>query len=278
MDDELAKVQEIYSLITTFLVNYGFQVLGAIVILLLGMLLARNGGNFVERLLLRNNIDVTLSHFAAGAVRILLLIMVVVISLGKLGISVTPFVAAIGALSLGAGLALQGMLSNYGAGISIIITRPFIVGDTIMVQGVKGVVKEVKLSCTILTNEDEVLITIPNKHIVGEIIYNSAAETIIESTINIAYGSDPEKAIAIIMNACSGVADISKKRAPNVGIQAFGDNGIALEIRYWVKTEKQYQIRNKVNAAIFSAFRQNKIEISFPQREVRLLQNVQDTH
>ena len=148
MEQELAKAQEIYSLIIAFLVNYGFQVLGALVIVLLGLVVAAKTGKFVAALLIRHKVDVTLSQFTAGAVRIVILVMVLIIALGKIGISITPFVAAVGALSLGAGLALQGMLSNYGAGLAIILTRPFVVGDTITVQGVSGVVRVVKLSCT----------------------------------------------------------------------------------------------------------------------------------
>lgn len=269
MEQELAKVQEVYSLITTFLVNYGFQVVGAILIFLLGLLVASKTANFVDGALVRNKVDVTLSHFAAGAVKMLILIIV----LGKIGISVTPFVAAVGALSLGAGLAMQGMLSNYSAGVAIILSRPFVVGDTIAVQGVSGVVKTVKLAYTILSDEDEVQITIPNKHIVGEIIHNSAADTIVEDTIDIAYSSDPEKAVALVITACSGKDGVSNKRLPQAGILAFGDSGITLGIRYWLQTEKLFRTRTIVNAAIFSEFKQNKIDIPFPQREVRLLQD-----
>lgn len=131
--------------------------------------------------------------------------MVAIIALGKLGISVTPFVAAIGALSLGAGLALQGLLSNYGAGLYIIISRPFIVGDTIRVQDVTGLVKEVHLAFTMLADEDDVEITIPNRHIIGEILYNSHTDTLAEETVGITYDSDPNKAIAVIKQALGTV-------------------------------------------------------------------------
>ncbi len=99
---------------------------------------------------------------------IVVMVMISIMALSKIGISVTPFIAAIGAISLGAGLALQGLLANYAAGFNIIIIRPFVVGDTIEVQGVIGIVKEVQLAYTIIYNEDSAEITIPNKHIVGE--------------------------------------------------------------------------------------------------------------
>lgn len=233
MEAELSRLQEIYTLVVTYLVNYGFQLFGALLIVLVGLVLAGKCAHMLEQFLLRHRVDVTLSHFAANAVRLLLLVMVGIIALGKLGISVTPFVAAVGALSLGAGLALQGLLSNYGAGVSIIVTRPFVVGDTISVKGVTGVVKEVSLSATVLSNEDEVLITIPNKHIIGEIIHNSATDTIVESTLDIAYDSDVALVLREIRQALSSVAGISTRRAPQVGIQDFGENGLRVGLRYW---------------------------------------------
>ena len=152
MEQELQQAQEIYNLIVEFMVNYSFQIVGAIIIVLLGMFVGKKVSGLIENLMIRKKIDVTLSHFAAGFVKILIVAMTAIIALGKIGISVTPFVAAIGAVSLGAGLALQGLLSNYGAGLSIIVARPFIVGDTISVQGVTGIVKEVKLAYTVLSN------------------------------------------------------------------------------------------------------------------------------
>ena len=185
---------------------------------------------------LEKKLDVTLSHLAAGAIKILIIAFTAIIALGKVGISVTPFVAAIGALALGAGLALQGLLSNYAAGVSIIITRPFVVGDTISVQGVTGVVREVKLAYTILTNEDDVTIIIPNKHIVGEIIHNSNTNSVVEVTVGIAYASDPEQAISVISQAIINTPGVITTKEPQVGIDNYGDSSIDIGLRFWVPT------------------------------------------
>src|SRR5690606_20586842 len=111
------------------------------------------------------------------------LVGVGIICLGKFGISVTPFVAAIGALSLGAGLALQGLLSNYGAGLALMIVRPFKAGDTLTLLGVSGVVSQVNLGNTVLETEDGEKITIPNKQIMGEVLINSQANKVWEGSI-----------------------------------------------------------------------------------------------
>lgn len=271
MEEELQQVQEVYSLITEYLVTYSFQIAGAIIIMILGSFVARKVSDLIENLMVKKNIDVTLSHFAASFVKILLIGMTAIIALDKLNISVTPFVAAIGALSLGAGLALQGLLSNYGAGISIIVARPFIVGDTITVQGVSGVVKEVKLAYTVLGNEDEVKITIPNKHIVGEIIHNSRDSSIIETGVGIAYGSDPDKAIAVIKQAIMKTPGVMSAKEPQVGIDNFGDSSIDIGLRFWVPTETLFETKYEANLAVFKALADNNIEIPFPQRHVHLI-------
>ena len=271
MEQELQQAQEIYNLMVEFMVNYSFQIVGAIIIVLLGMFVGKKVSGLIENLMVRKNIDVTLSHFAAGFVKILIVAMTAIIALGKIGISVTPFVAAIGAVSLGAGLALQGLLSNYGAGLSIIVARPFIVGDTISVQGVTGIVKEVKLAYTVLSNEDEVNIMIPNKHIVGEIIHNSRTNSIIETVVGNAYASDPDLAIKVIGEALASTEGVVSAKQPQVGIDNYGDSSIDIGMRYWVPTASLFDTKYRANLAVFKALAENNIEIPFPQRHVHLI-------
>lgn len=276
MEQEIQQAQAIYTLITEFFITYSFQILGAVIILVIGIFVAKKVSNFVFRLCERKELDVTLAHFIASLVKILIIVMVAIIALGKVGISVTPFVAAIGALSLGAGLAMQGLLSNYGAGLNIILARPFIVGDTIRVQGVIGQVKEVHLAYTLLTDEDDVEITIPNRHIVGEIIHNSHAASLAEETIGISYDSNPDKAIEVINAALMATDKVSKDRPPLVGIEDFADSSINIGVRFWVPTNSYFETRYRVNSAIYNALIAAKISIPFPQREIRILNQESD--
>ncbi len=269
---ELVQFQEIFNMVVQFFVNYSFQILGAILILMLGLLMASKVSNWSLALMQRHNLDVTLSRFIASCVKILIVAMVAVVALGKLGISVTPLIAMIGAVGLGAGLAIQGLLSNYSAGLTIVLTRPYVVGDTIQVQGVSGLVKEVHLSHTLLTNEDGIEISIPNKHVVGEIIHNSHANTLAEVAIDIAYSADPEHASKLLKSVLAGFdEEICQDPAPQVGIEAFGESGITLGVRVWIPTERYYDLLYRVNLALFKALKEAGIEIPFPQREVRLL-------
>ena len=207
-DIDLETVEKIVELASGFAVNYGFQMLGAVIVLILGWFVAKWASGLVLKLCQRANLDVTLGKFFADISKILVLVFVVIIALGKFGITIAPFIAALGAVAFGGTLALQGPLSNYGAGLTIILTRPFILGDTIKIQGVIGIVEEVKLAYTQLVSEDGEIITIPNKLIVGEILHNSNANLVIEANINIAYDSDTKKAIQIIKDVLADNSNV----------------------------------------------------------------------
>ncbi|WP_392339525.1 mechanosensitive ion channel family protein [Moritella marina] len=271
LQQELQQLQNIYTMITEFMVQYSFQILGALVIFIIGLWLAGKMQRFIAALCIKHDVDVTLSGFISNVVRLLVIMMVAVIALGKLGISVAPFIAAVGALALGAGLALQGMLSNYAAGVTIILTRPFVVGDTVKIQGVIGVVKVISLGMTILTNEDGDEISIPNKHIVGEVLHNSFEYMLVESTIGISYDDNPEQAVKILAVALANIDEIATEPAAQIGIEAFGDSSINLGVRFWVPTKNYYEVKYTANLKMFQALKQDGITIPFPQREVRLL-------
>jgi len=268
---ELVQLQVIYDVIINFFVNYSFQIIGAIIILVIGLLIANRIAKVVLKVCDKKGIDVTLSRFIANTTKLLIVAMVGIISLNKLGISVTPFLAAIGALSLGAGLALQGLLANYGAGFNIILTRPFVVGDTINVHGVSGQVKDILLAYTLIVTEDDVEITIPNKHIVGEIIHNSHEVSLLELAIGVAYDSDLDKVTQVLQDAIKSNKHVSDKKDPMIGISNFGDSSVDFEIRVWVNSDKLNKSRFAINKAIWDALKNNQIDIPFPQREIRML-------
>ncbi|MGS0683252.1 mechanosensitive ion channel family protein [Shewanella sp. 125m-7] len=272
LDQELAQIQNAYAAITEFLVQYSFSIFGAIIIFLIGLWIAAKVANIVTRIFEKHDIDITLSNFTSNFVRILVIVMVGIIALGKLGISVTPMVAAIGAASLGAGLALQGMLANYAAGITIIVTRPFIVGNTIEIKGVGGVVKDIHLGMTVLTNEEGEEINIPNKHIVGEILHNSFANKLVETKFNISYQSDPELVVALLAKVLSDSSEVYQGDKAQVGVNDFNSIGIEIGIRYWVPTDSYYHDKYQTNAALFKALQQANIEIPCPVRQIHIQQ------
>jgi small conductance mechanosensitive channel len=270
MNEELASVEKYMDLIIEFAVKYGFQVIYAIIILIIGLIIARWLSNMITRVCESRNLDVTLSRFLGSVVRLTALAFVLIVVLGKFGITMTPFIAAIGAVAFGSSLALAGLMSNYGAGLSIIITRPFVVGDTIVIQGVNGVVEEVGLAATRLANEDGEQITIPNKHIVGEILVNSFENRVVEMSIGISYEDDASKAIDTIQNALQKIPEIVAEPAPQIGIEEFADSSVNIGMRYWVPTKQYFQTMYQANLAVYNALEQAGITIPFPQRDVHM--------
>ena len=275
MKEELAQVEKYMDIIIEFAVKYGFQVIYAIIIFIIGLIIARWLDKTVVRLCESRNLDITLSRFVGNVVRLTVLAFVLIVVLGKFGITMTPFIAAIGAVAFGSSLALAGLLSNYGAGLSIIITRPFVVNDTIQIQGVSGVVEEVGLAATRLETEDGEHITIPNKHIVGEILINSFENKVVETSIGISYDDDPQKAIKVIQEVLRNIPDVVTEPAPQIGIEEFADSSVNIGMRYWVPTKQYFQTLYQANLAVYEALNEAEITIPYPQRDIRMQSEAQ---
>jgi small conductance mechanosensitive channel len=271
MEQGVKSAEKLVTSVIDFFVNYSFQVLGAILVLIAGFVVARLVFSFLLGFFEKRKVDITLSKFLANAVKLSVIAFAVIVALSKFGITITPLVAAITAGAFGASFAIQGPLSNYGAGLVIVVSRPFVVGDTISVVGVSGIVEEISLGATTLTNVDGVKITIPNKHIVGEILHNSKGLHLVEGTVGIGYRSNLEEAIGIIRSILDGFPEVPKTPAPLVGIKNFGDSSITIDYRYWVPTKKYFSLRNQVNFALFTRLAEARIEIPFPQRDVHII-------
>lgn len=273
MNQELHYVQQFYELSIEFLANYSFQLIGAVFIVTIGWFLSKYVFNLLIRFSDTHDFDVTLGKFAANVVRILIFGAMFIVAIGKLGISIAPFVAAVGAVFLTAGLALQGTVANFAAGVSLVITRPFKLGDTILVNNVYGVVEEIKLGYTTLRTEDEELITIPNKNMIGEVIVNSFDYRIVESSVGISYSDDAEKAIELIKTIIDGFEELSGENKAIVGIQKFGDNAVEIGMRYWVPARRFFKTQYEVNLAVYKALNEAKVTIPYPQRDIHIYGN-----
>lgn len=264
MEQEIQAVASLVNAAAEFAVAYGLQILGALVILAVGLKVAGWTGNRVIALCRRREIDVTLARFLGNVVKILLVAVVVIITLSNFGIDIAPLVALAGAAAFGVSFAVQGPLSNYGAGLVIILTRPFTVGDTIEVQGVSGVVEEVTLSATTLLGEDKERILIPNRKIVGEILVNSDTRRIVEAEIVIDARSDPQHAVEVVRAAIGSIPEVAgegEDTEPQVGIHDFSVGGVVIGLRYWAPSTRYYRTRYAVNAAAYSALEEAGISL-----------------
>jgi small conductance mechanosensitive channel len=271
MEENIVVIQRIVDMAVDFFVNYSFNVIGAIIIIALGYAFANYASGIINKLLKRKKLDDTITKFLVQIIKLLIIGFAVITAMGKFGISVAPIIAGLTAMIFGASFAVQGLLSNYGAGLSIIFTRSFSVGDTITVKNVNGIVEQIKLGYTVIRDEDGVSITIPNKHIVGEILFNSLSVRIVEEVVGVSYDSDPARASEIILKVLGGIPEVSQNPAPRVGIQTFGDSSINIGYRYWAPSGSHFRTRYKVNLAVFEAFKEAHVEIPFPQRVVHMV-------
>ncbi len=277
MEEEIQALQKAADLASEIAVNYGFQFFAALVILIIGWQIAKWVSSLVFKLCTRINLDITLSRFFAGVAKVILLAFVIIIALGKFGITIAPFIAALGAVVFGSTLALQGPISNYGAGLTIILTRPFVVGDTIRIDTVIGIVDEIKLAYTLLSNEDGERIMVPNNQVIGKIIYNSSANLIVEQTLTISYDNNADKAIEIIFEAINKQSQVASDPGAQVGIENFGDYGVEIGIRYWIPTRLYFQLKYQVNDLIYSALQNANIVLPYPRQIISIQQTGQES-
>jgi small conductance mechanosensitive channel len=272
LNEELQKIEALKEKIMLYFVESGMRIVIAIGIIVAGFWLSKVISRLILKLCEKREIDVTLAHFFAGFTRIAVIGFAGIMALSKAGIEITPFIALLGAGAFGLSLAVQGPISNYGAGIVLIITRPFKVGDTLSVSGQTGIIDSINLGNTRLSNEDEEIITIPNRKVLGEIFINSQEFKVVDAVVGIDYAADPEQAIACISAAIQKVENIAAGRKPDVGIDEFADSSINIGYRVWVPTQSYHKIRYKINLAIYHALKDSKINIPFPQRDVHLIQ------
>ena len=275
MNEEIDQLQKILDMVIEFFVNYSFSIIGGLIILIVGFIVGGILARLVTKICKKRNIDITLERFFAGITKMLVIIIFLVIALNKLGIEIAPFVALLGASALGLSLAVQGPISNYGAGIVLIITRPFTVKDTVTVMdergAVTGLVECIHLGYTELIAEDGEMITIPNRRVLGEILTNSYENRVVEGVVGIEYEADPEAAIKALENALAATEGVSQENTPEVGIEEFADSSINIGYRYWVPTADYHKTMYRANLAVFNALKEANIGIPFPQRDVRIV-------
>jgi small conductance mechanosensitive channel len=262
IEREIETVSKLVESIVEFLVAYGFQIVGALAFLGVGLLLANWVGKQVSRLAQAKNIDITLANFIGNVVKLVLIAFLAIITLGNFGITIAPLIALAGASAFGATLAIQGPLSNYGAGLSIVLSRPFVVGNTVSVRDTCGVVDEITLAATILVGEDGERIRIPNKDIVGRVIINSDTSRVVETKVFVAAGTDTKKAIDLLGETLRGFSEVRQDPAPQIGVHDFAYGGVILGMRFWVPSRKYFQTRYAVNGAALSALENKGIDMS----------------
>ena len=266
----IETTKKLIDLAMEFLVKYSFQVIGGIVILLAGFFIAKIAGKVLSRFLEKHKIDITISKFAVQIMKITIIALAALIALGNFGITILPFIAGLSVAGFGLSFALQGPLSNYAAGVTLIFTKPFKVGDIIEVTDVIGEVTDMTLARTMLNTVDGTTIFIPNKEIVGEIIHNYTGFKKVDIKTGVSYGSDVEKAIGIIKAVVKKNNLVAAKPEAKIGISEFADSSINLYARIWCKQADFWDVLFDINKSIYEEFKSQGIAIPFPQRDVHI--------
>ena len=275
MNQEVQDVVDLVGVVKTQLVqhgiDYGLRIVGAVVILLIGFVAARLVGRFVDRSLLRTQIEAHLRHLLVRLAKGLVLLFTAVVCLDKFGVQVTALVAGISVAGVAGGFALQGVLGNVAAGISIMFSKYFKIGEYIAIGSTRGQVEAIQLSMTVLRTLEDARVIVPNRKIVGEIIFNYGAERRVPLTVQVAYREDMDKALRSVQEVLAASPRVIQGRPSQVGITRLGDSGIEITLRPWCKAEDYWDVHFEIYRAIVDRFSTLQVEIPYPQREVRLL-------
>ena len=253
--------------------THGPALFGAILILAGGFFIARWAGRLAARWLARKELGLEppVQMLLVRLIRLFVVLFALVIAAGTAGVDVTAMVAGIGVVGVGVGLAMQGVLSNIVAGLTIIFTKPFRVGEYIEILHEEGQVTTIELFSTTLLHADRSRVVIPNRKIVGEILHNYGTIRQLNLNVGVAYGTDLSRALDLIGNVLKANGRVLKDPAPGVGIAALADSSIQIAVRPWTSVADFGPAAPEIYQAIIHEFRSNKIEIPFPQRDVRLL-------
>jgi small conductance mechanosensitive channel len=260
--------------VVDWLAVYGLKVVGAIAIFVIGRIVISLLIKAMRRLFKRSDTDETLSRFLINLTKGLLLTVLIIATVGALGVETTSFIAILGAAGLAIGFALQGSLSNFASGVLIIVFRPFKKGDYVEAGGVSGSVEEVAIFNTVMRTPDNKKVIVPNGDILGGAITNySAMETRrIDLVFGIGYEDDIRKAKDLLVKIVSEDERVLKDPGPTVAVSELGDSSVNFVCRPWVKTSDYWAVYFDLTEKVKLTFDAEGISIPFPQRDVHLYQ------
>jgi small conductance mechanosensitive channel len=231
----------------------------------------RWAGRFVHKGLVKFDMEPPVRELLVRILRVLVLGIFLLMALQNLGVELLPLIAGLGVAGAGIALAMQGVLGNLVAGLTIIFTRPFRVGEYVSMLDEEGEVLQVKLFNTVLGHPDLSRVVIPNRKIAGEILHNYGRLRQMEVVVGVAYDTDLNAAIAAIHDILQLNPRVLKDPKPMVQVAVLADSSINIAVKPWSAVHDRVDVEGEINKAIVESFRARGIVIPFPQREVRLL-------
>ncbi len=265
-------MQELFVTAQQWLVLYGLKVVGAIVILVVGLWAARGAARLLARVLRKAKVEETLVTFSGNTARFLFLAFVVIAALNQLGVQTTSLIAVLGAASLAVGLALRNQLSSLAAGVLLLLTRPFKIGDLVELAGTLGTVEAITMLNTRLKVADGTVVILSNTTVYGSKIVNyfTTPERRIQLVFGIDYSDDVQQAKKILLEIMEQDERVLSEPEPTVWLSELADSSVNLIARCWVDNRHFWAVRCDLLEKVKAAFDQAGISFPFPQQDVHL--------
>ena len=271
MSNPLTTIDQLRVTALDLLLRFGPKLLAAVLILGVGVFASRWAAQFLTRSLRRIDLEPPVQLLFARSAQIAVMALFVIMALQNIGVELLPLIAGLGIAGAGVALAMQGVLSNIAAGLTIIFTKPFRVGEYISVVGEEGRVQAITLFSTTLDHTDRSLIVIPNRKIVGEILHNFGQIRQLDVTVGVAYNTELKSVLAAIDEVLQGNPRVLKDPVPVVQAVHLAESWITIGVRPWTAVPDCGAATGEINQAIVETFRRRSIVIPAPQCEVRLI-------
>ncbi|MCM2289560.1 MAG: mechanosensitive ion channel family protein [Sulfuritalea sp.] len=271
MDNSIQSLDQVKASAIDMAVRFGPKLVVAAVILVVGYMVGRWVGRILEKLLVRMELEAPIRSLLVRIAQILVLAIFAIMALQNLGIELLPLIAGLGVAGAGIALAMQGILGNVAAGLTIIFTRPFHVGEYISIAKEEGEVLDISLFSTILGHPDKSKVVIPNRKIVGEILHNFGRIRQLGITVDVSYETDVSVALGLIAEILQASPLVLQDPAPVIGVARLSDSKVTINVAPWVNVPDYNAAVNAVNKTILETFRARNIVMPLPQCEVRML-------
>ena len=272
MPNQLDVLDQAQSTIVDLAIKFGPKLVVAILILVTGVYAGRWIGKFFDRWLIKLfNLDPPLRHLLVRVVRLLVFGLFLIMALQNLGVDMLPLIAGLGVAGAGIALAMQGVLGNLAAGLTIIFTRPFRVGEYVAMVGVEGKVEAIDLFTTRLSHEDQSAIVVPNRKIVGEILHNYGQIRQLDLGVAIIRPAELERALAAIDEVLKANPRVLKEPMAVVGVASLADSSMRIAVKPWVKVPDYAPASAEINRGIIEKFRAAGVDYPASVTEIRVV-------
>jgi small conductance mechanosensitive channel len=267
-------MENITAKLMDYVAIYGPKLLTAVLIVVIGRIIVGIITSFVRKIMSKSSVEETLTKFVGSLIKAFLLTIVFIAALNSLGVQTTSLVAIVGAAGLAVGLALQSSLSNFSAGVMLIIFHPFKAGDFVEAGGATGLIEEVRIFNTTMKTVDNKIIIIPNGNIIGNNITNYSAEDTrrVDMVFGIGYDDDIKKAKEIFQRLLTEDNRILKEPESTVAVSELGDSSVNFVVRPWVKTEDYWDVFFDFHENVKLTFDSEGVSIPYPQQDVHMHQ------